>query len=167
MSQLQTRNPIVTADQKVTYAGIYLLKIMDLDPDDGGMDIPVLAPPELHPIEVALEKLHVDDMIEINRRKERYDITRKGLAYLDMLIKESENLIEQYQDDDMDEVVEDLRRRNLDVMRARFLWGWYEGEFDDLIAFQQRRGISPIEEHWAYFLMSDAFYDNLALDLHD
>lgn len=167
MSQLQTRKPIVTAEQKVTYAGIYLLKIMDLEVRDGGMDMPVLVPPEFHALEEVLQKLHVDDMVEIHRRKERYDITKKGYAYLDMLIKESKNLIDQYADDDMDEVVEDLRHRNLDVMRARFLWGWYEGEFDDLVAFQQRRGISPVEELWAYFLMSDSFYENLALDFDE
>jgi hypothetical protein len=49
-------------------------------------------------------------------------------------------------------------------MRARFLWGWYEGEFDDLVLFQQRRGVSAVETLWAYYLMSDAFWTELARD---
>jgi hypothetical protein len=51
------------------------------------------------------------------------------------------------------------------VFRARFLWGWYDGEFDDLIAFQQRRGISPVEKMWAYFLMGKGFWELLESDI--
>ena len=165
MSELIKRPPVVTQEQKVTYAGIYLLKIMDLKPEDGGMDIPVLLPAELAPLEPALHKLHVDDRIEVNRRKDLWKTTKKGFAYIDQIIAESESLVEQYEEEDLEDAVEDMRSRNLDVMRARFLWGWFEGEFDDLIVFQQQRGISPVEEFWAYFLMSDDFYDNLALEL--
>ncbi|MCG8419319.1 MAG: hypothetical protein MJE77_15405 [Proteobacteria bacterium] len=165
MDKLQTKASVVDAEQKLTYAGIYLLKKMDLKPQDGGMEMPVLVPSELAPLEEVLQKLHFDDMIEINRRKERYDITKKGYAYLDDIIDEATALIEQYGDEDLEDVVEELEERNLDVFRARFIWGWYEGEFDDLVRFQQQRGISPIEEHWAYFLLSDDFYNNLALEL--
>ena len=52
-------------------------------------------------------------------------------------------------------------------MRARFLWGWYEGEFDDLVAFQERRGVTPVERMWAFYLTSDAFWDELAKDIAD
>jgi hypothetical protein len=51
------------------------------------------------------------------------------------------------------------------VFRARFLWGWYEGEFDDLVLFQERRGVSPVERLWAFYLMSDAFWSELAREL--
>ena len=54
--------------------------------------------------------------------------------------------------------------RNLDVFRARFLWGWYSGEFDDLVLFQQRRGVSPVEQFWAFYLTGDDFYRELARD---
>ena len=61
----------------------------------------------------------------------------------------------------------ELQRRRLDPLRARFLWGWYQGEFDDLVLFQQRRGVEPVERSWADYLVSDAFYDNLALETTD
>ena len=44
----------------------------------------------------------------------------------------------------------------IDVLRVRFVWGWYQGEFDDLVLFQERRGMQPIEPLWAIFLLSDA-----------
>ena len=64
-------------------------------------------------------------------------------------------------------MVRELRRRNLDPMRVRFMWGWYSGEFDDPVLYQQRRGISPIEEDWAAFIMSDTFFADLARDITD
>ena len=51
------------------------------------------------------------------------------------------------------------------MFRARFLWGWYTGEFDDLVLFQQRRGIKPVERLWAYYLISDEFFATLAEDI--
>ena len=41
-----------------------------------------------------------------------------------------------------------------------------EGELDDLVAFQERRGVTPIERLWAFYLMSDEFYAELAKDLN-
>lgn len=156
---------VITDEQKLVYAGIYLLKKMDLEPDDGGMDMPVILPSELAPLDEPLQKLLFEDHLAINRRKERYDITRKGQAYLDELVAEAEALIDQYGDEDLEDVIEDLEASNLDVFRARFLWGWYEGEFDDLVAFQRRRGMEPVETFWAYFLTGDEFYNNLAKDI--
>lgn len=156
---------VVTDDQKLTYAGMYLLKLMDLKPEDGGMHMPVLLPSELSPLDDALQKLLFEDRIQINRRKERYDITRKGGAYLDGLIHEAEALIDEFDDHETEDMLAELKARNLDPFRARFLWGWYQGEFDDLVLFQERRGVVPVESLWAFYLVSDDFYNNLALDL--
>jgi len=50
-------------------------------------------------------------------------------------------------------------------MRARFLWGWYDGEFDDLLEFQRQRGVAEPQPLWAYYLTDDEFYAELARDL--
>ena len=87
-----------------------------------------------------------------------------GDPALGALIDEAEALIEEFDDAELEEAVAELRARRLDVFRARFLWGWYDGEFDELVKFQQRRGITPVEKLWAFYLLSDAFYDELAKD---
>ena len=155
----------ISPEQKMTYAGLYLLKRMDLKAEDGGLEMPVLVPSEMAPLEDVLQELVNADHIEINKKKHRYDITKTGLAYLAEHIDEAESLIEEFDELEMDEAIAELRARNLDVFRARFLWGWYDGEFDDLIAFQQRRGISPVEKMWAYFLMGKGFWELLESDI--
>jgi hypothetical protein len=102
---------------------------------------------------------------QIDRKKQRYTITKAGYAYIASLIDEAEAMIDEFDDWETLDMVAELIDRNLDPLRARFLWGWYQGEFDDLVQFQQRRGIDPVEYEWPAFLVSDAFYDNLALDL--
>ena len=156
---------VITDEQKLIYGGMYMLKKMDLNPKEGGMTVPVLLPSELAPLEEVMHKLLFDEMIKINRRKERYDLTKKGIAYIGTLIDEAEALVGEFDDEELEDVVAELEERNLDVFRARFLWGWYEGEFDDLEIFQQRRGISPVETLWAYYLTDDAFYNELAKDM--
>ena len=47
----------------------------------------------------------------------------------------------------------------------RFLWGWYQGEFDDVELFQRRRGFVEVEPEWPLFITGDDFYENLELDL--
>jgi hypothetical protein len=155
---------VVTEEQKLTYAGMYLLKLMDLKPEDGGLTVPLLLPSELAPLDDAVQALLFEERIAMNRRKERYDITKRGLAYLDSLIHEAEAMIDEFADAELEDTVRTLEARNLDVFRARFLWGWYEGEFDDLVLFQQRRGLVPVESLWAFYLMSDEFYNELAKD---
>jgi hypothetical protein len=147
------------------YAGLYVLKRMDLKPEEGGMEFPVLLPSEYAPLEDVLQELVNADLIEINKKKHNYAITKAGYAYIAEHIDEAEAIIEEFDELEMDEAIAELRARNLDVFRARFLWGWYDGEFDDLIAFQQRRGISPIERFWAYFLMGDGFWNLLESDI--
>ena len=153
-------------EQKTFYAGLYLLKRMDLKPEDGGMAMPILLPPELAPLEDVLQELVNQDLIAMNRKKERYDLTRAGLDTIGRYIDEAEALVDEFDDLEMDQAIAVLRERNLDVFRARFLWGWYDGELDDLVDFQRRRGVTPVETLWAYYLMSDAFWDTLESDLH-
>lgn len=151
-------------DLKLQYASIYLLKRMDLKPEDGGLVVPILMPPELAPLEDVMQELVNLDYVAMNKKKERYELTKQGIAYIGELIDEAEALVEEFDELELEEAVAELRRRNLDVFRARFLWGWYDGEFDDLVAFQQRRGVAPVERMWAYYLMSDAFWDALQQD---
>lgn len=163
--QAQPSGCVITEEQKMTYAGMYLLKKMDLDPKEGGMIMPVVLPSELSPLEEVLHELVMADYIEINRRKERYDITKQGFAYIGSLIDEAEAYIDEFDDEEVEDMVATLRQRNLDVFRARFLWGWYEGELDDLVLFQERRGVQPVERMWAFYLTCDELYNNLALDI--
>ncbi|HEY0482371.1 MAG TPA: hypothetical protein VGD37_32845 [Kofleriaceae bacterium] len=160
-----TLNRPITDEQKQTLAGLYLLKKLDLAPEDGGLELPVVLPSDLSPIDEALQQLAVDDLIVINARKNRYELTKAGIAYLGSVIDEAQALVDELDDREVEDAIAELRARNLDVYRARFLWGWYEGEFDDLVLFQERRGVSPVERLWAFYLMSDAFWAELARDL--
>lgn len=153
------------AEQNLIYAGLYVLKKMDLKPEDGGMVLPVVLPHELEPLDEVLQELALAGFVAINHRKERWEITKPGFAHIGALIDEAAALIEEFDDQELPEMLAELERRHLDPFRARFLWGWYQGEFDDLVIFQQRRGVVPIERSWADYLVSGAFYDNLALDL--
>jgi hypothetical protein len=152
------------AEEKLLYAGIHVLKKMDLKPEDGGLVLPVVLPHELEPLDEVLQELAVAGFVAINGRKERWEITKAGFAHIGALIDEAEALIDEFDDEEPAEMLAELQRRHLDPFRARFLWGWYQGEFDDLVLFQQRRGVEPLERSWADYLVSDAFYDNLALD---
>jgi hypothetical protein len=156
---------VITTDEKLAYAGMYVLKKMDLGPDEGGMVLPVVLPPELEPLDEVLQEMAVAGLVEINRRKGCWQITRAGFDHIGALIDEAAALVEELGELEQPEVIAELRRRRLDPLRARFLWGWYEGEFDDLVLFQQRRGVTPVERSWADYLRSDAFYEHLAGDL--
>ncbi|WP_437736176.1 hypothetical protein [Sorangium sp. So ce1335] len=158
------RDAVVSREQKLVYAGIYVLKKMDLKPAEGGMEMPLVLPSELTPLEDVLQELVNAGLVEVNRRKARFEITKKGMAYLSEIIDEAEALIEEFDEEELEDAVAELRRRNVDVLRARFLWGWYDGELDDLVLFQQRRGATPVEQWWADYLMSDALYEALISD---
>ena len=156
---------MLTESQKATYAGLWVLKMLDLGAKEGGVDLDVLVPHEWYPLEGVLEQLVMDGMVAIDRKKGRYVLSSEGIAYIGTLIDEAEAYIEELDALEREEVVRVIRRRNLDAMRVRFLWGWYQGEFDDLVLFQQRRGSANVERDWASFLLSDAFYADLARDL--
>lgn len=159
--------PTPTDEQKKTYASMVLLKKMDMTPEDGGMTFPVVLPSELSPLDELLQDLAVEDLIEINVKKERYELTQQGLDYLGRLIDEAEEMIEDLDELETDEAIAELRKRNLDLFRARFLWGWFEGEFDDLVAFQEQRGITPVERLWAFYLVGNDFYRELSRELEE
>jgi hypothetical protein len=154
----------ISEDQKHSLVGLWLLKQIDVGPKEGGMEMPVVLPSELAPLDDTLQQLAVDGFLEINAKKGRYDLTKKGIAYLGEVIDEAEQMVDELDELETHEAVEELRARNLDLVRARFLWGWYEGELDDLVLFQERRGVTPVERMWAFYLTSDAFFDELAKD---
>lgn len=156
---------MITEDDKLTYAGIYLLKKLDLPPEEGGVALPVLLPHAWQPLEPVLDRLVLGGLLEIDRKRSRYVLTNRGVEHVGVLIDEIEAIIEELDDRDADEVVAILRRRNLDPLRVRFLWGWYQGELDDLVLFQQRRGTAQVEHDWALYLLSDDFYEELGRDL--
>jgi hypothetical protein len=167
MTQLTTTRPapVVDEDEIKTYAGIYLLKKLDLEPRDGGMVFPLGLPSELTPLDEIFHELLAQGLVAANQRKDRWELTREGLAHLARLIDEAEDLMDELDELEVHEAVAALRARNLDVMRARFLWGWYDGEFDDLLEFQRARGVRPLQPLWAYYLTDDEFYAELAKDL--
>lgn len=164
MSDLTVITPL-TDEQKHTYASLVLLKKLDLSPEDGGLELPVVLPSELSPLDETLQQLAVDDYIVINAKKNRYELTKQGIAYLGTAIDEAAALVDEFDEYEVDEAIAELRARNLDVFRARFLWGWYEGEFDDLVLWQERRGVTPVERFWAFYLTSDAFWAELAREI--
>lgn len=167
MSNELERRPgaAITDDEKLTYAGLYVLKKMDLRPEDGGMVFPGVLPSELHPIDEVLQHLAVAGHVELNMKKARWDLTAQGLAYLGEHIDEAAALVDELDELELDEALAELEARKLDPYRARFLWGWYDGELDDLVLYQERRGVKPVERLWAYYLMSDALWNDLAREL--
>ncbi|ACY15159.1 hypothetical protein [Haliangium ochraceum] len=156
---------VISEEQKRSFAGMYVLKKMDLKPKEGGITMELHPPTEMAVLADVMQQLMYDEYVSINQRKKRYDITKRGLEYIGLLIDEAERYIDEFDDEEAEDMVEELRERNIDVLRVRFLWGWYQGEFDDLTLFQERRGMRPVERLWPIFLMSDEFYANLALDV--
>ena len=168
MTQLIKRPPDrLDEDAIKAYAGMYLLKLMDLKPQDGGIVFPLVLPSDLSPLQDVLHELALEGHVEQNSRKQRWDLTKAGLSYLGRLIEEAEDLMDEFDDEELPAVVAELRSRNLDLMRARFLWGWFDGEFDDLVEFQRARGVKPVQDLWAYYLTDDEFYTELGKDLTD
>jgi len=158
-------NTAIDDDQKQTYIALWLLKKLDLKPEDGGLSFPVVLDGELSPLDEPLQQLAVDDLIAINAKKGRYELTKKGIAYLGEVIDEASDLVDELDDLEPDEAIAELRSRGLDVYRARFLWAWFDGELDDLVLFQERRGVTPVERMWAFYLTGDDLWRELAKDL--
>lgn len=167
MTSLPERRPGTAIDDeaKERYIALWLLKKLDLSPDDGGMDFPVVLPGELAPLDEPLQQLAVDDLTRINKKTGRYELTKKGIAYLGEVIDEASDLVDELDELEGDEVLAEVRARGLDPFRVRYLWGWFDGEFDDLVLFQERRGISPVERLWAFYLTGDELWRELARDL--
>ena len=67
---------VIDDEDKLQYAGMYVLKKMDLKPADGGMVMPVVFPSEYQPLQEVLHDLALRDLVEINSKKDRWDITK-------------------------------------------------------------------------------------------
>jgi predicted transcriptional regulator len=155
---------VISEEQKQILVGLWLLKKMDLQPKDGGMEFPVVLPSELSPLDEYLQALAVTEHIAIDRKKGHYVLTQQGITYLGEVIDEAAAMVEEMDELETSEAIAELRARKYDLMRARFLWGWYEGEFDDLVLFQERRGVEPVERMWAFYLTGNEFFAELAKD---
>ena len=165
MTTALEHRPVVDDEARGTYIRLWILKKLDLPPDSNGMAFPVVLPAELSPLDSYLQDLAVEDLVAINSRKGRYELTKQGIAYLGAVIDEASDLVDDLDELETEEAIAELRARGLDVYRARFLWGWFQGEFDDLVLFQERRGITPVERMWAFYLTGDEFWRALANEL--
>jgi hypothetical protein len=165
MTTALEHRPVLDDATRGTYIKLWILKKLDLPLDNGGMTFLVVLPAELSPLDDYLQELAVDDLVAIDSRKGRYELTKQGIAYLGAVIDEASDLVDELDKLETDEAITELRARGLDVYRARFLWGWFRGEFDDLVLFQERRGITPIERMWAFYLAGDEFWRELANEL--
>ncbi len=165
-TELERRpNTAIDDDRKQAYIGLWLLKKLDLKPEDGGISFPVVLDGELSPLDEALQQLAVEDLLQINAKKARYELTKQGIAHLGEVIDEASDLVDELDDLETDEAIAEIRSRGLDLFRARFLWGWFDGEYDDLVLYQERRGVSPVERMWAFYLTGDDFWREIAKDL--
>ncbi len=152
-------------DTRLDFAGIYLLKKLDLAPADGGIELPLALPRELEPLDPVLEHLVIAGWVVMDRKKGRYLLTPTGIDRIGSLIDEAEHYVDEFDEQETEDVVAELRRRHLDPLRVRFLWGWYQNEFDDLVLWQQRRGLAEIETSWPDYLVDPRFFDELAAEL--
>ena len=164
MTTALERTKPIDDDTKTSYIKLWILKKLDVKPEVGGMTFPVVLPSELSPLDEYLQELAVDDLVAINAKKGVYELTKKGIAYIGEVIDEASDLVDDLDDLETDEAVAELRARGLDVYRARFLWGWFDGEFDDMVLFQERRGVMPVERLWAFYLTGDDFWREIAKD---
>jgi len=169
----------LSEEQKQTYIELLLLKLIDLDgAGEGGKELPVDLPRELAPLQTYLQELRFRGLLEVKAKPRKflavltgkpktqvYKLTAEGLDYLARMIDEADSYIADYDDLEVPELVEAAQADKLDPVRIRFLWGWCQGEFDDLVLFQERRGIKPVEQLWAYYLTSDDFFTEVLSDL--
>lgn len=152
-------------ETRLDFAGIFLMKKLDLEPKDGGIELPIALPRELEPLDPVLEHLVLGGWVEMDKKKKIYKLSSAGVDRIGSLIEEAEHYVEEFDEKEADVVVAELRRRRLDPLRVRFLWGWYQNEFDDLVLWQQRRGLPEVETSWADYLVDPRFFDELASEL--
>lgn len=153
-----------TQELRSYFAGVYVMKKLDLRPEDGGVKLSVSLPADWYPLEGLLEQLVMEGLIALHRRSAQYQLTAQGIDRVGRLIDEAEGYIEEFDDLSVAEIQGILAQRGIDPLRVRFLWGWYDGEFDDLVEFQRIRGLDPVNPEWAEFLLSEDFYRNLLQD---
>src|SRR5215208_3051080 len=110
MTQLEKRPARRLSEaEKLTYAGIWLLKKMDLQPEDGGMVVPMYLPSELTPLDEVLQELQVSGYVQLNKKKERYELSKAGLAHIGALIDEAAALVDEFEDHELEDAVAELR----------------------------------------------------------
>jgi hypothetical protein len=124
-------NPVIT-DGRSTYEALYLLKKLDLAPEDG-LVLPVVLPSELSPLDETLQQLAVDDLIVINARKNRYRLTARG-SRTSAPRSTGRALVDEFDDHEVEDAIRTSRA--ISMCSGRDSCGWYEGEFDDLVVFR-------------------------------
>lgn len=122
-------------------------------------------PPKDEILEPVLDSLLFSDRITISPEKGFYELTQEGQGYIDRIIEELESYIDRYESMDSQTRVLSMQRDRVDPLRARFLWGLCDGEFDDLTLWQNERGIYPVVGNWQNWLVSKDFYDRLTDDI--
>ncbi len=151
------------------YAGLYILKMVDLPPEEGGhlFEVPLSGLDEQ--MEPILDDLFFHNLIEIDTDKARYALSQDGSDYVDKIVAEVEDYIDKYQEFDPATKVSLMRRDKMNPLRARFLWGLYDGEFDDFNEWQENWNIDPTQrkEDWQDVITSKDFYDMLFEDINN
>lgn len=151
------------------YAGLFILEKIDVGPEEGGhrFEVPLMGIDEhMEPI---LDDLMFHDLLDIDSENTCYTITDQGYKYIQDIIKEAENYLNKYQDFEPTTRVNLMKRDRINPLRARFLWGLYDGEFSDIKKWQDDRGIIPEEqvEDWRDFITKKEFYDILFEEINN
>ncbi len=151
------------------YSGMYILKKMSLSPEEGGhiFEVPLSGMDE-H-LEPVLDDLLFHDLLEIDAVNTRYKLTREGEQYVDKIIGEIEGYIGKYQDFEPVTRVNLMKRDRVNPLRARFLWGLYDGEFDNLKQWQEDWEVESAEilADWQLYVTKKEFYDELFWDINN
>ncbi|MDH4127567.1 MAG: hypothetical protein OEV44_02350 [Spirochaetota bacterium] len=150
------------------YAGMYILKKMDIPPSEGGHIFSVpLEGLDVH-LEAILDDIMFHNLIEIDSNSTCYKITDDGKEYINKLLDEIEGYIEKYQDFEPVTRVNLMKRDRVNPLRARFLWGLYDGEFDDFNQWQENWQIAENEKinDWREIITTKEFYDMLFEDIN-
>lgn len=162
---VQRPNTAISDEAKARYIGMQLLRLLDIDLKDGGIRFPAVPDGALVALDEPLQQLGVEGYAQINVKKGTWELTKAGITYLGTLIDEASDLVDELDELETDDAIRALQTRGLDVFRARFLWGWFEGEFDDLAMWQERHGVEPVERLWSFYLTGDELWNELAKEL--
>jgi len=100
------------------YAGMYVIKKMDLTPADGGhiFEVPLQGLDE-H-LEPVLDNLMFNNLIFIDTNRVQYDLTKDGEQYVRSLIDEAEVYIDKYQEFEPTTRVNLMKRDKVNPLRA-------------------------------------------------
>ena len=118
----------IPADQQEYYAGLWVMKKLDLQPKDGGITLEVPLESQYAFAEPVIDRLTVDGYLSIDEKRGVYAVTDAGRTMTRHIIDEAEGYVTEFDDEETEDMIVQLRRRNIDVFRVRFLWGLYVGE---------------------------------------